>query len=388
MSGKKQPSLQEALDLSPENSDVLIDDFSEEEDPANNLLEFSLDSFSTLGCNVLKNIQSKPHSKFTTHNSLRCRTVGRLEAGQSQMKVACWLQWAPKVMESIPNKWYCLQESRPRPPQSNDICTDNMLYKDERIKITVFCDVGMIITSVVNVATNFGYNLCHTPRYRIKEASDVSLRYSSPWGFHILPKLIWCSSRECIPGQSLCKHGPHAFDWQYIVRTSRIRKKFNLMGKEELLNIACGHPRVTAHYPVVIWLMTCADCMGEPVTLMPQRCSAGSSVHPQCVLEDVAVKPNTTANHDTGSRTSGTMHNATVQNSNPTILMLQAETGFVCKHNVVLFRCPCLPLIAPLCGCANSCDFQSRVREAMDALRTFHSAPNSVKWYERTPNEA
>ncbi|GFV24872.1 hypothetical protein TNCV_883401 [Trichonephila clavipes] len=43
------------------------------------------------------------------------------------------------------------------------------------------------------------------------------------------------------------------------------------------------------------------------------------------------------------------MHSATVQqpltvvspNSNPTIVMLQAEVGFVSKHNVVPFRCPC-----------------------------------------------
>ncbi|GFX96538.1 hypothetical protein TNCV_1442121 [Trichonephila clavipes] len=47
------------------------------------------------------------------------------------------------------------------------------------------------------------------------------------------------------------------------------------------------------------------------------------------------------------------MHNATVQqplpsvspNSNPTIVMLQVETGFTSKHSVVPFRCPCLPFI-------------------------------------------
>ncbi|GFT29009.1 hypothetical protein TNCV_3586601 [Trichonephila clavipes] len=31
-------------------------------------------------------------------------------------------------------------------------------------------------------------------------------------------------------------------------------------------------------------------------------------------------------------------------------------------------------------GGANACGFQSRVKEAMDALRTFHSAANRVEW--------
>ncbi|GFV12730.1 hypothetical protein TNCV_1367001 [Trichonephila clavipes] len=54
--------------------------------------------------------------------------------------------------------------------------------------------------------------------------------------------------------------------------------------------------------------------------------------------------------------TSVAMHNATVlqpltmmfPNSNPTIVMLQAEIGFFRKHNVVQFRCACPPFIAPL----------------------------------------
>ncbi|GFS54874.1 transposable element Tcb2 transposase [Trichonephila clavipes] len=35
-------------------------------------------------------------------------------------------------------------------------------------------------------------------------------------------------------------------------------------------------------------------------------------------------------------------------NSNPIIVMLQAKGGFVSKHNVIPFRCVCLPFIAPL----------------------------------------
>ncbi|GFU97162.1 hypothetical protein TNCV_3180041 [Trichonephila clavipes] len=50
------------------------------------------------------------------------------------------------------------------------------------------------------------------------------------------------------------------------------------------------------------------------------------------------------------------MHNATVQqplitvspNSNPTIVMLQAEAGSISKHNVVPFRCLFPSFIAPL----------------------------------------
>ncbi|GFW68984.1 hypothetical protein TNCV_2918821 [Trichonephila clavipes] len=56
-------------------------------------------------------------------------------------------------------------------------------------------------------------------------------------------------------------------------------------------------------------------------------------------------------NHDTGCKTSVVMHNGTVQqpltmvspNSNPTIMILQTEVGFVNKNNVVPFHglCPC-----------------------------------------------
>ncbi|GFY22822.1 hypothetical protein TNCV_2180831 [Trichonephila clavipes] len=53
--------------------------------------------------------------------------------------------------------------------------------------------------SVVSVSIHVGYNHCHTPRYRIKEAMNVSLGYSSPCDLHILPTLTWCSSGRCIP---------------------------------------------------------------------------------------------------------------------------------------------------------------------------------------------
>ncbi|GFT14351.1 MPN domain-containing protein [Trichonephila clavipes] len=57
--------------------------------------------------------------------------------------------------------------------------------------------------SAVRIATIVGYNCCHIPRHRIKEALDVFLGYSSPCGINILPNFIWCSSRWCILDQLL-----------------------------------------------------------------------------------------------------------------------------------------------------------------------------------------
>ncbi|GFX48677.1 hypothetical protein TNCV_407861 [Trichonephila clavipes] len=76
------------------------------------------------------------------------------------------------------------------------------------------CDVWLMTKPVVSVAAIVGYNSSQMPWDRIKDVLVASLRYSTPYGFHILPKLIWCSSRGLIPGQSLCKHGPHVFDWR------------------------------------------------------------------------------------------------------------------------------------------------------------------------------
>ncbi|GFX62863.1 hypothetical protein TNCV_3351891 [Trichonephila clavipes] len=67
-----------------------------------------------------------------------------------------------------------------------------MLYKDQTIKITS-CAEWMMTKLVVSVATIVGYNRCHTLRHRIKKALDVSLGYSSPFDFRVLPKLIWTS---------------------------------------------------------------------------------------------------------------------------------------------------------------------------------------------------
>ncbi|GFV59462.1 hypothetical protein TNCV_4921531 [Trichonephila clavipes] len=66
------------------------------------------------------------------------------------------------------------------------------------IKITASCDKWIMTKSVASVAAIGDYNHCHMPRQRIKEALDVSLEYSSPCGFHILPNLICCTSEWCI----------------------------------------------------------------------------------------------------------------------------------------------------------------------------------------------
>ncbi|GFU87200.1 hypothetical protein TNCV_1059121 [Trichonephila clavipes] len=83
-----------------------------------------------------------------------------------------------------------------------------MLYKDGTIKVTASCDVWMMTKTVVSVTAIVDYNGLLSPQHITIEALDVSLGYSSPCDFHILPKLIWCSSGLCIPGQSLCKHEP------------------------------------------------------------------------------------------------------------------------------------------------------------------------------------
>ncbi|GFT05043.1 hypothetical protein TNCV_530981 [Trichonephila clavipes] len=72
----------------------------------------------------------------------------------------------------------------------------------------------MTTKSIVSVATIVGFNRCHTPRHRLKDALDVSLEYGCLCGLDMLPKLIWCSSGWCIRSQSLGKHGRHVFDWR------------------------------------------------------------------------------------------------------------------------------------------------------------------------------
>ncbi|GFV41122.1 hypothetical protein TNCV_2667131 [Trichonephila clavipes] len=52
------------------------------------------------------------------------------------------------------------------------------------------------------------------------------------------------------------------------------------------------------------------------------------------------------------------------------IVMLKAEVGLVSKYNVVLFRCPCPPFIAPLVVQKPSV-FSQGLKEAINVLRAF-----------------
>ncbi|GFY15793.1 uncharacterized protein TNCV_1284381 [Trichonephila clavipes] len=63
--------------------------------------------------------------------------------------------------------------------------------------------------------------------------------YSRPSSFHMLPKLIWCSSWGCNLGQPLNNHGPHAFYRRKIRRASQPGKQFNLVIDKEPLDNAC-----------------------------------------------------------------------------------------------------------------------------------------------------
>ncbi|GFW16946.1 hypothetical protein TNCV_2760741 [Trichonephila clavipes] len=63
---------------------------------------------------------------------------------------------------------------------------------------------------------------------------------------------------------------------------------------------------------------------------------------------------------------------------NPNITMLQAEAGFVSKHNAVPF-CRSMPTVHHTIVGENVCGFYSRVNEAVEALWTFYFAANGVQ---------
>ncbi|GFS77752.1 hypothetical protein TNCV_553501 [Trichonephila clavipes] len=59
--------------------------------------------------------------------SLRWSGIGRFEACQSQAEALNGYKWPENgfpVVKSIPNKWYCHQDSRSRSPQSINIFTE------------------------------------------------------------------------------------------------------------------------------------------------------------------------------------------------------------------------------------------------------------------------
>ncbi|GFY24080.1 hypothetical protein TNCV_1011331 [Trichonephila clavipes] len=120
------------------------------------------------------------------------------------------------------------------------------------------------------------------------------------------------------------------------------------------------------------------------------------------ILDVIEESVKETPNHEIPSnqsiiwrKTSVAMYNATLQqtlttmslNSNPTIVMLQVEAGSISKHNVFPFRCQWTPFIVPMAKQTPVVSSQE-TKEAMNALRTFHSAANDVKCYDRTSNDA
>ncbi|GFY00321.1 hypothetical protein TNCV_4711231 [Trichonephila clavipes] len=70
---------------------------------------------------------------------------------------------------------------------------------------------------------------------------------------------------------------------------------------------------MVTHYPIGLWLMTSAECMGVQRVPTPQRCSSECSVYKQCILEGCGSGIQFHPNYDTGCRTNVVMYNATVQ---------------------------------------------------------------------------
>ncbi|GFX19689.1 hypothetical protein TNCV_2075971 [Trichonephila clavipes] len=102
--------------------------------------------------------------------------------------------------------------------------------------------------------------------------------------------------------------------------------------------------------------MARADCIGGPRIQHLRNEALAVQCTGNAYKRGATMKSNTTPDHDIGCRTIVAMHNATVKqpfisvspNSNPTIVMLQAEAGFISRYDVVPFRCPCPPFIASL----------------------------------------
>ncbi|GFX51399.1 hypothetical protein TNCV_3103321 [Trichonephila clavipes] len=97
---------------------------------------------------------------------------------------------------------------------------------------------------------------------------------------------------------SSCTSIDHTFPiHERLEEQAGYKKAFQHDGKRRILE-HCGK-RVFAHYPVGIWLMASADCMGGPRATTPQRCSGADwSVYRQCVLEGCRRNSNTTQVQD------------------------------------------------------------------------------------------
>ncbi|GFV71216.1 uncharacterized protein TNCV_2429631 [Trichonephila clavipes] len=115
----------------------------------------------------------------------------------------------------------------------------------------------------------------------------------------------------------------------------------------------------------------------------------------QALKRSARVISNTTPYHTRRGRTSLAVHNATVQrplckmcpDSNPTIVVFETdrETRQYRQLHSIL---PPTSFFHRTIGGGDVCSSASRVDQAMDVLRTDHSAVNGVEWYAQTLNDA
>ncbi|GFT10650.1 hypothetical protein TNCV_1943731 [Trichonephila clavipes] len=73
--------------------------------------------------------------------------------------------------------------------------------------------------------------------------------------------------------------------------------------------------------------------------------------------------------------------------SNPNIVVLQLDASLISKGNFIPF-CRPSSFFHRTDGSGDVCGSASRVDQAMDVLRTDHSAVNGVEWYVQTLNDA
>ncbi|GFX65540.1 hypothetical protein TNCV_5082761 [Trichonephila clavipes] len=155
--------------------------------------------------------------------------------------------------------------------------------------------------------------------------------------FQTLPKLIWCGSWGYNLGHSLRNQVPHVFYGQKIQRPSRPGKQFKLGIDEEILDV----PRVVVHYPVEIWLWPSPEASSLHVVSRLESDHRG--VSDKCVTRQL-----------------GQLHS------------ILPPTSFF--HRTI--------------GGGDVRGSASRVDQAMDVMRTYHSAVKGAESYVQTLYDA
>ncbi|GFY16936.1 hypothetical protein TNCV_3689941 [Trichonephila clavipes] len=120
-------------------------------------------------------------------------------------------------------------------------------------------------------------------------------------------------------------------------------------------------PRVVAHYPVRIWLMASAECMGAPT---PKRCSVGYSA--------MSIRGVRHWNHPKPwYRIRAEIHNNSSATSHQGVSNIHRD---VASRNGIRQQTQChsIPLstsnVHRTIDGTNACGFQSRVRDAKYAI--------------------